>query len=127
MEAARGTADKQKDLAAAKVGIEIAQHTADAKKKEADGAAYYTKTTGEAEAARITAVGKAEGVAFNSQKDALGAEATALVNVVKAIADGKVQIMPQILVVGSGGGSLDGLAATLMSKLSGVASKSSES
>jgi uncharacterized membrane protein YqiK len=125
MEAARGTADKQKDLAAAKVGIEIAQHIAEAKKKEADGAAYYTRTTGEADAAKITAVGKAEGAAFSSQKEALGSEATAMVNIVKAIADGKVQVMPQILVMGGGSSGLEGLAATLMGKLSGIASTAS--
>lgn len=118
MEAAKGTADKQKDLASAKVGIDIAKHEADARKAEADGSAYYTKTTGEAEAAKITAIGQAEGAAFESQKNALGAEATALVNVVKALAEGNVKIMPDILVTGGGGGSLDGLAATLMGKLS---------
>lgn len=123
MEAARGTADKQKDLSAARVGIEIAQHTAEAKKREADGAAYYTETTGKAEAAKITAVGTAQGAAFQAQKDAIGAEATAAVSIVDAIARGGVQIMPQILVMGGSSGGVDGLAATLMGRLSGIASQ----
>lgn len=125
MESARGTADKQKDLSAARVGIEIAQHQADAKKREADGAAYYTETTGKAEAAKITAVGQAQGAAFESQKNALGAEATAAVNIIESLSRGKVQVMPQILVVGGGSGGLEGLAATLMGKLSGLATAAS--
>ena len=46
--------------------------------------------------------------------------ATALVAVANAVADGHITIVPEVLVTG-GGGSLDGLAATLMRTLrSGV-------
>ena len=40
--------------------------------------------------------------------------ATALIAMVNAIATGKVDIMPEVLVTGGGGSPLDGLAATLM-------------
>ncbi len=121
MEKARGMADKQLDLSSAEIGVTIATHVASARRQTADGDAYFTEKTGEAEAKRIKAIGKAQGEAYQSQKDALGAEATAIVNVVHAIADGHVQVMPQILVMG-GGGSIDGLAATLMGSLSKVTS-----
>jgi hypothetical protein len=42
--------------------------------------------------------------------------ATALVAVANAVADGHITIVPEVLVTG-GGGSLDGLAATLMRTL----------
>jgi hypothetical protein len=80
--------------------------------------------TGEAEAARRQAIGLAEAKAtealglaratgFEAQKDALGGPATAVVAVANAVADGHITVVPEVLVTG-GGGSLDGLAATLM-------------
>jgi len=83
--------------------------------------------TGEAEAARTQAIGLAEAKAtealglaratgFEAQKAALGGPATALVAVANAVADGHVTVVPEVLVTG-GGGSLDGLAATLMRSL----------
>ena len=41
---------------------------------------------------------------------ALGAPATALVAISQAIAEGHVTVVPDVLVTGGGGGSLDGLA-----------------
>jgi hypothetical protein len=49
--------------------------------------------------------------------------ATALVAVVQAIAAGRIDVMPQVLVTGSGGGSLDGLAATPMRYLDEIVSQ----
>ncbi len=87
------------------------------------------RLTGEAEAARTQAIGLAEAkatealglaraVGFEAQTEALGAPATALVAVANAVADGHVTVVPEVLVTG-GGGSLDGLAATLMRSLTG--------
>ncbi len=83
--------------------------------------------TGEAEAARTQAIGLAEAKAtealglaraagFEAQKEALGGPATALVAVANAVAEGHITVVPEVLVTG-GGGSLDGLAATLMRSL----------
>ena len=124
MEKAKGTADMQAQLAQAQVGVEIKTNEAAAREAEAKGAAAYTRLTGEAEASKIQAIGLAQGKAvealglaratgFLEQKKALGEGATAVVNAINAIAEGKVDIMPEILVTG-GGGSMDGLAATLM-------------
>lgn len=129
MEKAKGTADMQAQLAQSQVGVGIKTNEAAGREAEAKGAAAYTRLTGEAEAAKIQAIGLAEAKAvealglaramgFEEQKKALGQAATALVNAINAVAEGDVQIVPDILVTG-GGGSLEGLAATLMRNLNG--------
>ena len=51
----------------------------------------------------------------SSEVRALGSNATALVNVINALAEGRAKFVPDILVTGgSNGGALDGLAATAM-------------
>jgi len=128
MEKARGTADMQAELAAAQVSVEINGNRAKAREAQAGGDAVYTRLTGQAEADRIQAIGLAEakatealGVAraagFAAQREAIGEMPTALVAVAGAVAEGKINVVPDILVTGNGS-SLDGLAATLMRKLS---------
>lgn len=128
MEKAKGTADMQAELARAQVGVEIKRNDAAAREAEATGQAAYVRLTGEAEAARVQAVGLAEAKAtealglarakgYAEQRKALGQGPTAVVNALQAVADGKVDIMPEVLVTGAGG-ALDGLAATLMRAVS---------
>jgi len=113
-EAATGKADMQKDLARSEVGITIADNNANAKVAEGRGAASFTKQTGEAQADVIRAQGVAKAQGFKAQCDAIGQAGTLAVNVATVLADKKMQIMPQILVTGGGGGgSLEALAATL--------------
>ncbi len=126
MEKAKGTANMQAELANAQVSVEIQRNRADARQAEATGEAAYVELTGRAEATKIEAIGLAEakatealGVAratgFEAQKEALGGTATALVAVANAVADGHITVVPEVLVTGGGGGgSLDGLAATLI-------------
>jgi uncharacterized membrane protein YqiK len=127
MEKAKGTANMQAQLASAQVGVQIKTNEAQAREAEARGEAAYVQLTGEALAARTQAIGLAEAKAtealglaratgFEAQRDALGAPATALVAVANAVADGHITVVPEVLVTG-GGGSLDGLAATLMRSL----------
>jgi Uncharacterized protein conserved in bacteria len=125
MEKAKGTADMQAELANAQVSVEIQRNRADAREAEATGEAAYVALTGQAEATKIEAIGLAEakatealGVAratgFEAQKQALGGTATALVAVANAVADGHITVVPEVLVTGGGGGSVDGLAASLI-------------
>jgi uncharacterized membrane protein YqiK len=124
MEQAKGTADMQARLAQAQVSVDINRNQAQAREAEASGEAAYVRLTGQAEADRVTALGAAEASAteamglaraagFEAQRSAIGQSGTAVVAVTNAIAEGKVDIMPEVLVMG-GGSSLDGLAATLM-------------
>jgi hypothetical protein len=116
MEQAKGTADMQADLARSKVGISIKKNNADARVAEAGGEAEYIRQTGTAKGAEVEAVGLARAKGFQAQVNALGPNATAIVNVIAALAEGKAKFVPDILVTGGGGGggAIEGLAATAM-------------
>jgi uncharacterized membrane protein YqiK len=124
MEKAKGTADMQTELASAQVSVEIEGNRADARAAEARGQASYIELTGKADAAKIQAIGLAEAKAtealglaraegYRSQREAIGEAGTAVVAIANAVAEGHIDIMPEVLVTG-GGGALDGLAAVLM-------------
>ena len=111
-------------LASAQVNVEIEQNRADAREAEAQGEAAYVELTGKAEATQVEAIGLANATAtealgvaraegFETQEDALGETATALVAVANAVSEGHITVVPEVLVTG-GGGSFEGLAATLM-------------
>jgi uncharacterized membrane protein YqiK len=128
VEKARGTANMQADLAAAQVSVDISTNQARAREAAANGEAAYVRLTGQAEADRTQAIGLADARAtealglaraagFEAQRDAIGEAATALVAVAGAVAEGKIDIVPDVLVTGGGGGALDGLASVLMNTL----------
>jgi hypothetical protein len=121
MENAKGTAEMQADLAKSKVGVDIKTNNANARTEEARGEAEYIRQTGTAKGAEVEAVGLARARGYEAQVRALGSNATALVNVITALADGSSKFVPDILVASgsNGGGALDGLAATAMKYLGG--------
>src|SRR6266498_510299 len=105
MERAKGTAEMQAQLATAEVSVEINRNRAQAREAEAGGEATYIRLTGQAEADRVQALGVAEAKAtelyglaqaegFRAQRAAIGDIPTALVAIARAIADGKIDIMP---------------------------------
>ncbi len=115
MERAKGTADMQADLARSKVGIDIKRNNADARTAEAAGEAEFIRQTGTARGAEVEAIGLARARGYRAQVEALGSNATAIVNVVSALAEGRAKFVPDILVTSSGsGGALDGLASAAM-------------
>ena len=122
MEQAKGTADMQAKLAQSTVNVAIEKNNANAQKARADGESTYIRETGAARGAEVEAVGLARAKAFRGQVEALGQNATALVNAITALAEHNVDFVPDILVMGGngGGGSLDGLAAQLTRYLGAV-------
>jgi regulator of protease activity HflC (stomatin/prohibitin superfamily) len=122
MENAKGTAEMQADLAKSKVGVDIKTNDANARTAEARGEAEYIRQTGTARGAEVEAVGLARARGYEAQVRALGSNATALVNVITALADGSSKFVPDILVTSgsNGGGALEGLAATAMRYLAGT-------
>lgn len=116
MEQAKGTADMQADLARSKVGVDIKKNNADARIAEASGEAEFIRQTGTAKGAEVEAVGLARARGYRAQVEALGSNATAIVNVVTALSEGKAKFVPDVLVAsgGNGGGAFEGLAATAM-------------
>jgi uncharacterized membrane protein YqiK len=130
VEKAKGTADAQLGLARAQVDVEVQKNNAAARTAEAEGQANFTRMTGEAEAARTQAIGVAQAraieaqglaraVGYEAQTEALGSGATAVVAIAQAVSEGQVTVVPEVLVTGGNGGSLDGLAASLMKTLAG--------
>ena len=103
MEKAKGHADKQNELAASEVDIIIKENRASARKKEADGEAYFTSETGRAKAAEVEATGLARAKGYQAQVQALGQDGTAIVNLVNALVTSSQRFVPDILVQGNGG------------------------
>jgi SPFH domain/Band 7 family protein len=121
MEHSKGTAEMQAELAKSKVGVDIKTNNATARAKEGSGEAEYIRLTGTARGAEVEAVGLARAKGYEAQVAALGSTATALVNVIGALAEGHAKFVPDILVTGgsNGGSALDGLAASAMRFLGG--------
>ncbi len=112
MEQQTGVANKQQELASARIGVEIKQKNAEARKAEADGEAVYLEKTNAA-----AGIGKAEG--YKRQIEALGPEGTTLVNIITALADKNLKFVPEVVVGESGNSSLSGLLGILTARYSG--------
>jgi len=128
LEQQRGVADMQGELAQANVSIEIERSRAQAATARAEGEAAVITTTGSAEASRTQALGAASAAAeealglarakgFVAQREAIGAEQTALVAALREVGVGNVKIVPDIQ-VGGDAGVIGGLGALLMRTLS---------
>ena len=113
MEKQAGLADRQRDLAGSEVDITIKQNRARARKAEAEGEATYIEQTGRARGAEIEAVGLARAKGFEAQAQALGAEATATVNVVSELVKSQSRFVPDILVTGGGDAASAGIMGFL--------------
>ncbi len=127
LEQQRGVADMQGELAQANVSVDIEKAKAQAASARAEGEAAVITTTGNAEATRTQAIGKATASAeealglarakgFDAQRQAIGAQQTALVAALREVGTGHVKIVPDIQ-VGGDSGVLGGVGALLMRNL----------
>jgi uncharacterized membrane protein YqiK len=118
----------QAALAQAQVSVDINRARADARKAEADGEAAYVELTGAAEGSRRRAIGLGDAAAtealglarakgYDAQVESLGSGSTAAVAIANAVSDGRLQVVPDVLV--TGGGAVEGLAATLIRAMNG--------
>jgi len=126
MEKSKGTADMQARLAQSQVGVDIKTNESLARKAEADGEATFIRETGRAKSAEIEAVGLARAAGYEAQQTALGREATAIVNAIEALGRMSGKLVPEVLAIstnGGGGGTMEGVAATLMSYLRAATAK----
>jgi uncharacterized membrane protein YqiK len=128
LEQQRGIAEMQGELAQANVSIDIERSRAQAARARAEGEAAVITMTGAAEASRTQAIGDATASAesalglarargFAAQREAIGAEQTALVAALREVGAGNVKIVPDIQ-VGGDAGVIGGLGALLMRTLS---------
>lgn len=114
-------ADKQQDIIAAKLSIDIAADKAEAARKEAEGIRDSTKTKAEGDSFAARAVGEGQAAAYKAQQDVLGAEAITAIKIMEQIKEGNVKVTPDIMVSGgadgqTGGGMLSAFLAGMMLK-----------
>lgn len=126
MEKQAGLADRQRDLAGSEVDITIKENRARARKAEADGEATYIEQTGRAKGAEIEAVGLARAKGFEAQKQALGPEATTMVNTIAELVKSGTRFVPDIFVAGGSNGGGDALTAGVMGFLREFQRKSAD-
>lgn len=99
---AQENAEQQRNLAKATFAVQVQEQQALARAAEAKGESDYQIITGE---------GRAK--AYRAMVEALGREQVAQLEMLKLVAEGKVQITPQVMVLGNGG-TMDALAGTLL-------------
>lgn len=105
LEKTSSQADNQRSLMEATVGVEISAKRSEQRKREAEGEAYYISETGKSEAEKVRLMGEAQGVAYNEQVNALGANGVALIETLKVIGEKGVRITPDIMASGGGSGT----------------------
>lgn len=100
---AQEDAEQQRNLAKATYEVLVKEQGAKARAAEAKGESDYQTITGQ---------GRAQ--AYDAMVKSLGREQVAQLEMLKLVAEGKIQIAPQVMVAGNGGGALDALAGTLL-------------
>jgi len=119
LEQARGKADMQSELARSSVGIDIARNKAQGVEAEADGESYRLDKVGRSSAVKTEADGLAIAKGLEAQQLAVGKDQTAIINVVRALADGSQRFVPENLALTLGGdaglgGNLNALVPLIM-------------
>jgi regulator of protease activity HflC (stomatin/prohibitin superfamily) len=112
----RAKADRQIDLVAAQIGVQVAEQTKQKTIIEAEGRARAVELEGDAEGKKILAVGAATAEAYDKQVEAVGQFNLAGIEVTKAIAAAGLKITPDIM-VGGGDGNGAGIFAALVAQL----------
>jgi uncharacterized membrane protein YqiK len=134
MEKETAIADMQKDIVKAQQSVEIAERTANATVKKAEGDATSVKLavsaeseaikmraaaqaqqitlTGEAEAGKILAIGKSTAEAYELAVKAMGGDNFTRYKITEELSKGNVKLIPDVLIGGGnngGGTAIDGL------------------
>ena len=98
-------ANKQPDVVAAKLQIDINANSAQALVKQAEGIRDSTKTKADGEAEAIRKVGQAQADAYSAQVSAIGADRVAFIKYLQEVKEGNIKITPDIVVGGGDGGN----------------------
>lgn len=99
----RARAEKQPEVVAAELAINIARNRASAAREEAEGIRDATKTRADGDAYQQREVGRGTADAYKAQADVLGSQATAILKALAEVASGSVKIVPDVLVTGNQG------------------------
>jgi regulator of protease activity HflC (stomatin/prohibitin superfamily) len=106
----RAKADKQAELVAAQIGVQVADNVRQQTVLNAEGRARAIELEGQAEGTKILAIGNATAEAYSQQVAAVGQMNLAGIEVTKSIAQAGLKITPDIMVGGGGGNGADGNA-----------------
>jgi uncharacterized membrane protein YqiK len=124
MEKETAIADMQKDIVKAQQSVEIAERTANATVKKAEGDATGVKLAvgaeseaiklrafGEAEAGKVLAMGKSTAEAYELAVKALGGDNFTRYKITEELSKGHVKLIPEVLINGGNGQgtAMDGL------------------
>jgi uncharacterized membrane protein YqiK len=100
----RAKADKQVELVAAQIGVQVAEQVRQQTILSAEGRARAIELEGQAEGTKILAIGNATAEAYSQQVAAVGQMNLAGIEVTKSIAQAGLKITPDIMVGGGGSG-----------------------
>lgn len=100
---AQEEAEQQRQLAQATYKVQVAEQEAKAREAEAKGEASY-----------ITITAEAKQKAYTSMAGAIGPEGVTMLELMKMVSEGKIQITPHVMVGGAGGATTDALAGTIL-------------
>jgi len=113
----KARADKQPEVVAAVLSVAIAEDKANAARMEADGIRDATMAKAAGDAFKEKEVGQAKAAAYKAQVDAFGQGNLTAIKITEAIADGKINITPHILVTGGEGGTITPLVSAGLTAL----------
>ncbi len=141
MEKETAIADMQKEIVKATQSVEIAERTANAAVKKAEGdatsvklavgaeaeaiklrataQAEQIKLTGNAEANKILEIGKSTAQAYELQVKAMGGDNFTRFKITEELSKGKIKLIPDVLIGSSGGngGALEGMLGLQLMKM----------
>lgn len=95
-------ANKQQDIIAAKLSIDIASDEAQATIKKAEGVREATKIRAEGDAFAEKAVGEGKAAAYKAQVDVLGQDKVSVIKVMETIGEKQIKVTPDVNVSGGG-------------------------
>lgn len=98
----KARADKQPEVIAAKLSIDIATDKAQSARREAEGIRDATKTKADGESYQKEMVGKAIAKAYNAQAEVIGRGNLAAIQLMEKVSEGQIRITPDFLVTGEG-------------------------
>ena len=110
-------AAKQKDVIDAKLSKDIEEDRADAARRKAEGVRDSTKFEADGVAYKNREEGQGLADAYKAQAEVIGPDKLALIKVVEQVSSGKIKIVPDFLIQGSGGDQSGNLFNAWMANL----------
>lgn len=122
----KARADKQPEVIAAKLSIDIETDKATAVRRTAEGIRDSTKYRADGDAYQKEMVGVGIAKAYSAQADVIGAQNLAIIQLLERVSEGKIKITPDFLVSGADGTNANLFSAWIMQMMSKEQKKKSK-